>query len=111
MSTNPIWNEIKEALQGRPGQPIVLGVGQALAARLGREAWMVRLVIVLLGLVWTLPVLAGYIVIGLLLPETDKRSRDFFTGLAVVAREGAARVTATLSRIFSPGNASDDRSY
>lgn len=109
MSTNRIWQEIREALEGRPGQPIVLGVCRTLGDRLGWETWRVRLVFLVLGVIWTLPTLAAYIVAGFVLHETERRTRDFFTGLAVVARESAARVTDTLGRLFDPGARHDAR--
>ena len=86
-SDNTCCESIKEALNGRPGQPIVFGVCKALAARFGCEVWVCRGVTIVLGLFWSLPVLAAYIILGLVLKETEVRTRGFFAGLAVVIRE------------------------
>jgi phage shock protein PspC (stress-responsive transcriptional regulator) len=63
MTTESIFQEIKLALNGRPGQALVLGVCKALAVRMKQEVWLVRLVTIVLGMFWTLPVLSAYIVL------------------------------------------------
>jgi phage shock protein PspC (stress-responsive transcriptional regulator) len=100
MTAETICQDIKQALSGRPGQAIVLGVCQALATRYNKEAWCVRLAAIILGMCWTLPVLAAYVLLGLLLPETEKRTRGFFTGLGILARETAQKARAALGRVF-----------
>ncbi len=40
MSADDVLNEIRESLNGRPGQPIVFGVCKALAERAGKEPWI-----------------------------------------------------------------------
>jgi phage shock protein PspC (stress-responsive transcriptional regulator) len=87
MSTDNVINEIRESLNGRPGQPIVFGVCQALSRRFDREPWVFRAAAIVLMLLWTLPALAAYIVAGLVMSETESRTRRFFSGLAVIARE------------------------
>lgn len=87
MSTDNVISEIREALNGRPGQPIVFGVCQALAQRFGKEPFIFRLAAILLTLFWALPALAAYVIAGLVMPETESRTRRFFSGLAVIARE------------------------
>jgi phage shock protein PspC (stress-responsive transcriptional regulator) len=109
MTAESIFQEIKQALNGRPGQAIVLGVCQAIAVRTGKEVWIVRLGAILLCLFWTLPALAAYIVLGFLLPETETRTRDFFTGLGIMARETAEKATAALGRAFGSGAGSGSR--
>ena len=113
MTAETIIEEIKEALNGRPGQPIVLGVCQTLSTRFNRKVWIVRLATVLLGMFWTLPILAAYVILGLVLPETVNRSRGFFTGLGILARETAEKVLASLGRAFGSdtGSRSRYRSY
>ena len=101
------FQEIKEALSGRPGQAIVLGVCHALATRIRQEVWLVRLVTIVFAIVWTLPVAAAYIVLGFFLPETENRTRGFFRGLGVVAQETAAKVTDYFGRIFNSRQESD----
>jgi len=109
MTAESIFQEIKQALNGRPGQPIVLGVCKTLAARFGMEVWRVRLAVIVLGVFWALPVLAAYVVLGFVLPETEERARGFFTGLGITVREAAEKVFASLGRIFSPGCGSHPR--
>jgi phage shock protein PspC (stress-responsive transcriptional regulator) len=87
MTSENVINEVREALNGRPGQPIVFGVCRALADRFGKEPWTFRLAAIVLALIWTLPVLAAYIVAGLVMAETESRTRRFFSGLAVIIRE------------------------
>ena len=113
MTANGILQEIREALNGRPGQPIVLGVCRTLANRFHLEVWKVRLAAIVLGLVWSLPVLLAYVVAGIALTETERRTRDFFSGLAVVLREAAGRATAALGRLFEQdsGHRRQSRGY
>jgi len=106
MTAECIIQEIKQALNGRPGQPIVLGVCRTVAAKINKEVWCVRLAVIVLGLFWALPIVAAYVVLGFVLPDTEDRTRGFFTGLGITARETAERIFATLGQIFD----SDDRS-
>ena len=87
MSADSVINEIRESLNGRPGQPIVFGVCKALADKFGKEPWVFRLAAIVLTLFWTLPAIAAYIVLGFALNETEDRTRRFFSGLAVIIRE------------------------
>lgn len=113
MTAESTFHEIKQALSGRPGQPIVLGVCQALAVRFKQETWRVRGVTIILGLFWPLPVLAAYLVLGFVLPETEQRSRGFFSGLAILVRETAEKVFAALGGLFGsgPGTGTRTKSY
>lgn len=103
MTADSIVQEIKQVLAGRPGQPMVLGVCQAFASRYKQQAWIVRLVAIISGVIWTLPTLAVYVLLGFLLPETVTRTRGFFTGLGVVLRETSEKIFATLGRVFGSG--------
>jgi len=109
MTAESIFQEIKQALSGRPGQPIVLGVCKTLAARISKEVWCIRLTVIVLGLFWTLPIVAAYVVLGFVLPETEHRTRGFFTGLGILAREAAEKVFASLGHIFGSGAKSGPR--
>ncbi len=102
MSADDVLNEIREALNGRPGQPIVFGVCKALAERAGKEPWMFRLAALVLTLLWTLPALAAYIVLGFALKESESRTRRFFSGLAVITREMVQKFAASLRDMFGP---------
>jgi len=110
MTTESIIQEIREALAGRPGQPIVLGVCNAIAMRMAWEAWCVRLATILLALVFTLPTLVVYIVLGLTMKETESRTRGFFAGLAVITREWMVKLSDGFGRVFG-SNRSDYRGY
>jgi phage shock protein PspC (stress-responsive transcriptional regulator) len=100
MSSNSIIEEIREALQGRPGQPIVLGVCNTLASRMGWETWCVRLAVIVSVLFFTGFTLVAYVVAGLLLKETEARTRGFFAGLVVITREWTEKISSSFSRTF-----------
>jgi phage shock protein PspC (stress-responsive transcriptional regulator) len=104
MSAESVLDQVKESLNGRPGQPIVLGVCKALAERFEKEVWIFRLVAIVLTLFWSLPAVAAYIILGFVLSETEDRTRKFFSGLAVVAREGIQKFAESLRNMFQPEN-------
>jgi phage shock protein PspC (stress-responsive transcriptional regulator) len=95
MQSDETFENIKKALNGRSGQPIVFGVCKALAARCGCETWITRGAAIILGLVFTRPTLAAYIVLGLVLKETEVRTKGFFSGLKVMAREWSEKCIRT----------------
>jgi phage shock protein PspC (stress-responsive transcriptional regulator) len=96
MSSENVINEIRESLNGRPGQPIVFGVCNALAERFGKEPWTFRLAVIVLTLFWPLAGLAGYIIAGIVMKETEVRTRTFFSGLVIVVRENVEKGAAWL---------------
>jgi phage shock protein PspC (stress-responsive transcriptional regulator) len=102
MSADSVIAEIRESLNGRPGQPIVFGVCRALSDKYGKEPWMFRAAAIVLTLFWTLPAVAVYIILGLSLKETENRTRRFFSGLVIVIREGVEKLAATLRDMFGP---------
>jgi phage shock protein PspC (stress-responsive transcriptional regulator) len=102
MTTNDVIAEIRESLNGRPGQPIVFGVCRSLAERFGQEPWVYRAAAILLALFYTLPVVAAYIVLGFALKETESRTRRFFSGLAVLIREWAEKLADSLRGLLGP---------
>ena len=106
MSTDDVINEIRESLNGRPGQPIVLGVCKTIAERAGLEPWIVRAAAIVLGLFFTLLTVAAYIVLGFTLKETELRTRQFFSGLAVLIREWTEKLFDTVRQCCgNPGRA------
>ena len=109
MSSENVVQEIREALNGRPGQPIVFGVCKALADRFGQEPWLFRLAAIVLTLFWALPALAAYIIAGLVMKETESRTRRFFSGLAVVIREKVEEGAAWLRDCCREGRRRDYR--
>lgn len=100
MRENDTIDDIKNALNGRPGQPIVFGVCKALAARCGCEPWVTRTAAIVLGLIFTLPLLAAYVLLGFCLKETEHRTRGFFSGLKVIAQEWIEKVAGASRRAF-----------
>lgn len=110
MSTDRIMQEIREALEGRPGQPIVLGVCKAIAQKMGWETWCVRLATIVSALFFAGITLVAYVIAGLVLKETEVRTRGFFAGLTIIAREWFEKITGSLSRAFC-SNRSDSRGY
>ncbi|MDZ4729095.1 MAG: PspC domain-containing protein [Xanthomonadales bacterium] len=108
MTTDSIMQEIREALTGRPGQPIVLGVCNAIAMKMGWETWCVRLATIISALFFSGFTLIAYVIAGLLLKETEARTRGFFTGLTIIAREWMEKISSSLSRAFC-SNRSDYR--
>jgi phage shock protein PspC (stress-responsive transcriptional regulator) len=105
MCPDNVCNEIREALNGRPGQPIVFGVCKSLADRLDKEPWVVRLVAIVLTLFWTIPAVAVYVVLGFALNETEDRTRRFFSGLGVMIREGLEKFMTSLRGMFNDSDA------
>lgn len=105
MSADCVINQIRESLNGRPGQPIVFGVCRALAEKSGKEVWIFRLVAIVLTLFWSLPAVAAYIILGFALSETEDRTRRFFSGLAVIIREAVQKFAESLREMFGPERA------
>ena len=102
MSADNVMNEIRESLNGRPGQPIVFGVCRSLANKFGKEPWIFRAVAIVLTLFWTIPAVAAYIILGFTLNETEDRTRKFFSGLAVIIREAVQKFAECLRDMCRP---------
>jgi phage shock protein PspC (stress-responsive transcriptional regulator) len=109
MCPDNVCNEIRDSLNGRPGQPIVVGVCRSLAERFGQEPWIFRLVAIVMTLFWTLPAIAAYVILGFALSETEQRTRKFFSGLAVIIREGVEKFAGSLRDLF--GDSEANRGY
>jgi phage shock protein PspC (stress-responsive transcriptional regulator) len=110
MTTESILQEIREALEGRPGQPIVLGVCNTIARKMGWEPWCVRLATIVSALFFAGITLVAYVIAGLVLKETEARTRGFFSGLSIITREWFEKISNSLSRA-SCSNRSDYRGY
>ncbi len=87
MNTENLFESIKENLNGRPGQPMVLGVCQTLAERFEQEVWIFRAAAIVSGVFFTFATLAVYILLGLFLKETEERTKGVFKGLGIWCRE------------------------
>lgn len=96
MSSENVLNELRESLNGRPGQPIVFGVCKSLAERFNKEPWIFRLAAILIILFWPPAGLAAYIIAGLVMRETEERTRKFFSGLLIIVRENVEKGAAWL---------------
>ena len=91
MSEKNMLDDIRDALDGRPGQPIVFGVCRTLAARWGLPQWQVRAGALIIGAIFTIATLIAYLVLGFVLPETEARTRGVFKGLGISLREGVEK--------------------
>ena len=100
MNTENLFESIKENLNGRPGQPIVLGVCNALAKRFEHEVWIFRATTIVLGVFFTFATLAVYILLGLFMKETEERTRSLFRGLGIWARECCDKFVALCRDMF-----------
>lgn len=104
MNADSLFESIKENLNGRPGQPIVLGVCNTLARRFEQEVWIFRAAAIVLGVFFTFATLAAYILLGLLMKETEARTKGLFQGLCIWGRDAINRCAAVLSTLFGhPG--------
>jgi phage shock protein PspC (stress-responsive transcriptional regulator) len=103
MNSDELFDTIKRNLNGTPGQPIVLGVCKHLAQRMGSEVWIVRLAAIIGLVFFTMPVVVGYILLGLFMDETAERTRGVFQGLYLTLQEWVDKLLESGRRIFSPG--------
>ena len=111
MACESVFDQIRESLNGRPGQPIVFGVCKSLAERFDKEPWVFRLIAIVLTVFWTLPAVAAYIILGFVLSETEERTRKFFSGLAVIIRENAEKLASSLRHVFDGPDNGRSRHY
>ncbi len=86
------FDQIRENLNGRDGQPIIFGVCMTLAKRLGIETWITRAITIVAALFFTFATAALYILLGFLLSETNERTTGFFRGLKLWLQECWDRV-------------------
>ena len=104
MDTENLFESIKENLNGREGQPIVLGVCSVLAKRFEQEVWIFRAVAIALGVFFTFVTLVAYILLGLFMKETEERTKGLFKGLCIWANEAADKCVGLCRDLF--GNSS-----
>ena len=103
MAQQNLFEAIRRNLNGRPGQPIVLGVCQALSERSGLEPWIFRAGVIVLGVFASFAALAAYVLAGLFMPETASRTRGVFRGLGIWLQEWTDKL-ARLGREFLNGH-------
>ena len=109
MSSNDLFESIKENLNGRPGQPMLFGVCQSLAKRTGMESWQTRAIAIVLLFLFTMPTVVAYIILGLTLRETADRTQGIFQGLFVTLRECVDKVMNGFCDLFKPSSSSSNR--
>ncbi|NIM69232.1 MAG: PspC domain-containing protein [Xanthomonadales bacterium] len=107
MNAENVIESIRKNLNGRPGQPIVLGVCSTLATRFDREPWVFRAAAIVLAVFFTLATLAVYVALGLLMKETETRTRGLFTGLVIWGREAFERCLEACGTLSGGGRTAD----
>ena len=100
MSTENLFESIRENLNGQPAQPMVLGVCSALAKRFDQEPWIFRAIAIGLGVFYTGITLAAYVILGLVLSETEARTRGVFQGLFISLREFVEKLVRSCRDTF-----------
>jgi len=100
MNTEDLFGSIKENLNGRPGQPIVLGVCNELARRFEQEVWVFRAAAIVLGVFFTFATLIAYVVLGFCMKATEQRTRGLFHGLGIWIQEAVERFASGCRELF-----------
>lgn len=109
MAQNDFIDSVRDNLNGNPGQPMLFGVCQTLARKLGQEPWIIRVAAIVLGLFFTSTTVVVYILLGLFMDETADRTRGIFQGLFVTLREWVDKIVDGISDLFKPGSGSANR--
>lgn len=107
MASEDLFESIKENLNGQPGQPILLGVCSALARRFDKEPWIFRAAAIVLGVFYTGLTLAVYVVLGLMMTETEARTRGVFQGLFISIRECVDKCIESCRGLLGAGEERD----
>jgi phage shock protein PspC (stress-responsive transcriptional regulator) len=110
MSTENLFDSIKENLNGREGQPIVLGVCSVLASRFEQEVWIFRAAAIVLGVFFTFVTLVAYILLGVFMKETEERTRGLFKGLGIWAQEFCEKLVTFCRDLFGTNRPSNGTS-
>lgn len=100
MASNEFLDSVRTNLNGRPGQPLLFGVGAVLAKKFGVEPWITRVGLIVLTIVLGTIVPMAYVVLGLVMEETADRTRGIFKGLFIVIQEGVEKVLDGLGGLF-----------
>lgn len=109
MSAENLFESIKENLNGRPGQPIVLGVCKTLSEKFDMEVWVFRAAAIVLGVFFTFAALAAYILFGLFMKETEARTKGVFQGLCIWAAEIWDKGVASFQDLTGHGDRHNSR--
>jgi phage shock protein PspC (stress-responsive transcriptional regulator) len=100
MNTENLFEDIKENLNGREGQPIVLGVCNVLSQKFDQEVWLFRAIAIVLGVFFTFVTLVAYILLGVFMKETAERTKGIFKGLGIWAQEVCDKCVDTCRDLF-----------
>ena len=110
MQDETLFESVKTNLNGKPDQPMVLGVCKTLAKRFDQETWLVRAVAIVLGVFFTFATVVVYILLGLFLEETSERTKGVFQGLGIWFREFTDKAGDRVGDIFGrDGSTNDNR--
>lgn len=101
MASNEFLDSVRNNLNGRPGQPLLLGVCGVLAKKMGVEPWITRAGAIVLAVFFTTLVPVAYLVLGLVMDETADRTRGIFRGLFIVIQEGVSKIVDGIGDLFS----------
>lgn len=102
MQSDELLQTIKDNLNGTPGQPVVLGVCRHLAKRCDQEVWIFRAAAIVLAVIFTIPTLMAYVILGLVMDETSERTRGVFQGLYLSLQEIVEKLLDAGRKIFNP---------
>ena len=100
MASNEFIDNVRENLNGRPGQPLLLGVCGVLARKMNVEPWVTRAGAIILTFVFTSFIPMLYLVLGLVMDETSERTRGIFRGLFVVIQESVEKILSAFGNLF-----------
>ncbi len=109
MAQNDFLDSVRDNLNGRPGQPMLFGVCQTLAAKSGMEPWLVRVAAILLVLFFMGPTVVAYVLLGLFMDETADRTRGIFQGLFLTLQEGVEKIVDGIGDVFRSGGNTSGR--
>lgn len=100
MASNEFLDSVRNNLNGRPGQPLLLGVCGVLAKKMGVEPWITRAGAIVLAIFFTTLVPVAYVLLGLVMDETADRTRGIFRGLLIVIQEGVGKIVDGIGDLF-----------
>lgn len=101
MASNEFLDSVRNNLNGRPGQPLLLGVCGVLAKKLGVEPWITRASAIVLAIFFTTLVPVVYVVLGLVMDETEERTKGIFKGLFIAIQEAVAKLLDGIGNLFN----------
>ncbi len=101
MASNEFLDSVRENLNGRPNQPLLLGVCGVLAKKIGVEPWITRSIAIVMAIFFSPLAPIAYVVLGLVMDETAERTRGIFRGLFIAIQEGVEKLLNALGDLFT----------